>query len=75
MARYPASIQARVTLHQFGCIARLAQDANASEAEVIRHALLVLFSSGDDDAILTRFELELVRQAEDAAAQDREDRN
>ncbi len=73
--RYPGLLQARTTLHQAGCVAKLAEDANATEAEVLRFALQALFSSGDDDAILTRFELELVRQAEDDAEQAREDRN
>ena len=75
MARYPASIQARVTLHQFGCIARLAEDTGATEAEVIRHALQVLFGSGDDEAIVWRFELARSLEAEDQGEQAREDRN
>ncbi len=73
--RYPGLLQARTTLHQAGCVAQLAEAAGATEAEVLRHALTVLFSSGDDEAILWRFELARSLEAQDEVDQAREDRN
>ena len=44
--RYPAALQARISLRQAGQLARLAEAAHCSEAEVVRYALHRLFSRG-----------------------------
>jgi len=65
MRVYSAALQARITLHQAGQLAALAEAAKCSEAEVVRYALEELFGSGDSDSLLEDLQLRLASADEE----------